>query len=242
MPGFKALVGTITYKGHKFNSLEELYDWVLQNPQERDEVYNSLPYEARGYWDTLDLYHQFQDGGDVSANEVLQSAGQNGVELDPTLEKSLDNLVARENTANDQQYQEHMRDTAISSTGNQLEALGLSRSGVIQVGGATSGVSSAAASNNMHSAASLYQRERINNFNQNLGIAKSIMSLVGSMASSGIYGHAIGAAKQAGSALAAATAHSGIKAMSALNQGKFRKDVFGKYPKDKVGGFYSIFE
>ena len=143
-----------------------------------------------------------------SVNDYYYDAAASGTTPSSTMEKAVDNDIARENVSADQDYQTSMRDTSLLSAADQLSQLGLSTSNIIQTGGAQSGVSSAAASQNMHSAASLKQQERMNIYNNKMGIAKSLISAASSMASSGIYGAALGAVKSAGAKIAGAAAHS----------------------------------
>lgn len=155
-------------------------------------------------------------------NEAYRIAGNNPAPgnyhpLSPETEKYLDTEIARQNTAADNAFQEHMRDTSYTSAAQQLGQLGLSTSNVIQTGGANSGVTSAAAQNSHHSIASLRQQERINSYNQKMGIAKSLIGMAGSMASSGIYGASLNAAKRSAAVLSAATAHSGLSVLKHWN-------------------------
>ena len=133
------------------------------------------------------------------------------------MEKYVDNKMSESHTQQDQAYQTEMRDTSITSTGNQLQSLGLSPSSVVQVGGASSGVSSAAALTNTHSAYNTMAQLRMDKFKTNMGLAKSLIGAASSMASSGIYGSALGAIKNAGAKIATEAAHSGLSALKAAN-------------------------
>lgn len=148
-------------------------------------------------------------------NDSLQSFAQAGITPNQGFSDWLSNAQSQYNTQQQQAYETMMRDTSVTSTGNQLQGLGLSPSNVIQVGGASSGVNSAAADTIRPNAASLKQQENINRYNQQLGLAKNLISTAGSMASSGIYGAALGAVKQSARAVAGASAHSGLAALKA---------------------------
>lgn len=166
---------------------------------------------AYGRW----LTSQVQSG-QMTGNDAYGQMSQFGGHFDDQSSKFLDNLIGQENVKQDQAFQTEMRDTSLISSGSQLSQLGLSPSSVIQVGGATSGVSSSPANQNMHSAASLKQQERINAFNQKMSLSRSLIGAAGQMASSGIYGAALGAMKHSAQSVAAAAAHSGIDALKAM--------------------------
>lgn len=225
--------------GTIISTLQQAYEYVQSHPEMLQEFLSYYPGFA-AYYNVMQAREQY-DAGNIDANSLMDAYGQQStLQMTPETEKYLDNQISRENVAQQQGYETEMRDTSYVSAARQLESVGLTSSGVLQTGGASSGVNSSAASVDTHSAANLHKQESINAFNQRLGIAKSVMGLVGQMASSGIYGSAIGAVKNAGSQLASATAHSAQKTMSVLN-GKFKKSDLPRI-NNKVGGFYSIFE
>lgn len=162
-----------------------------------------------------------QAGQNGEWNNALGNLASQGVELTPDMETYITNQIGKENTANDQQFQSGMRDTSLLSAASQLGNLGLSSSNVVQVGGASSGVSSSAAAQSMHSNAisrnQLRQQAMLNRYNNQMQLAKGLISAAGSMASSGIYGAALGAVKHSASAVAAATAHSGLSLLKHHN-------------------------
>lgn len=163
--------------------------------------------------------------GDIGANDAYAMYGSYNTGMPEETSKYLDNLISQENTASDREFQTEMRDTSLTSAGDQLSQLGLSPSNVISVGGASSGLSSAAAEVS-HAGTSANRRQQLamNQYNQRMGMAKSLIGMAGSMASSGIYGSALGAAKHSASAMASAASHSGLMALKTLS-GKSYYDV-----------------
>lgn len=226
----------ISFNGETFTSYQGLLDYLISHPDLAQTAIDAFGKNSQiaGLWNTY-MAGQNYLAGNGSINEVYGSVGSNQSFI-PETEKYLDNLIGRENTANDQQFQEHMRDTSLTSSGAQLNALGLSPSSVISVGGASSGVSSAAASQNMHSTAALAQQRRINDYNNKMGLAKTLIQAAGSMASSGIYGAAIGAVKHSAQQVAGAAAHSGLNALKSMESVRSWKDL----PADFGAGNNSI--
>lgn len=156
--------------------------------------------------------------GSLGANDAYADYAGYGVSPSEEMTKYLDNQIAQSNTAADRAFQTEMRDTSLLSSGNQLSQLGLSPSNVISVGGASSGVTSQAA-NQSFAASGVGRKQQlaINQYNQRMGMAKSLISMAGSMASSGIYGASLNAAKHSAAALAAAASHSGISILKHHN-------------------------
>lgn len=186
---------------------EDFANYIINSGLGRSKQY-------RDWLNEREAYAQAQQSGDWL--DYQHTIANQGVDLSPEQEKYMDNMIASQNAQIDRDYQTQMRDSSLTSAGQQLQTLGLSPSGVIQVGGASSGVSSSAPANNMHSAYQTRQQARINDFNQKMGLAKSLISSASSMASSGIYGHAISAVRSAGAKLATATAHSGLNALKSF--------------------------
>lgn len=201
----------------QFNSFAEFRDYILSHPQENPMLYNivrSSPELIDKIFNSHKAIADAEHTGDYNA--ALGEISSQGTELSAEKEKYLDNLISNQRTIEARDYDTQMRDTSLLSAGSQLEQLGLSTSNVIQTGGvASNGV--LAAGTSKHSAAQMHQQERINNFNQKLNLAKSLVSTAGSMASSGIYGAAIGAVKHSASALAASAAHSGLDVLNKWN-------------------------
>lgn len=222
--------------GQTFRTLGEVYEYVKQHPELLDLAMQIPDFKA--VWNVGQARDNY-DSGKIGANDLLGTIGNNTLggrlSMTPETEKWLDNQIARENEAANNAFQEHMRDTSVTSTGEQLQSLGLSPSSVIQVGGASSGVTSQGAGVNTHSAAALHQQEKINRFNQQMGLAKNLISTAGSMASSGIYGAALGAVKHSAQALASTAAHSGYAAINATKSkpmSKAEQDAVWKWFED----------
>lgn len=209
----------IRYYLSRFSTFEEFQDYILSHPEENNILYSmvkSQNYALRSLWNTHKALYDAEQaqahGETADFNDVLGVIARSGQQMSPELEKYLDNLISNQRTEEARDYDTQMRDTSLLSTGTQLQQLGLSPSGVISVGGAVSnGVGTAGTSK--HSAASLHQQERINQFNQKMSVAKSLIGAAGSMASSGIYGAALGAIKHSAAALSASAAHSGLNVL-----------------------------
>lgn len=175
--------------------------------------------ELRTYWPTefgrlylQNSLYQARESGDY--NQVQQditdsSRNTQNQFVTPAMQQEVNNGISNQNTKAQWAQEEYMRDTSYTSAGSQLQGLGLSASGVIQTGAANSGQLSTA--NN--SMTNIAQQQKIERFQQQMSIARSIIGLTGSLASSGIYGHAIGAARSAAAVTAAATAHSARNAI-----------------------------
>ena len=186
-------------------SLNDLMIYYIDHPAEREKLLKDFPQlrDLVRVWEAMEK----AKAGEGSVNDVYGAFG-GSVSVSPEGEKYLDNMIARENTEQAQTQEEHLRDTSLTSAGSQLQSLGLSPSSVIQTGGAAAnGVG--AASVNTHSAANVHQQARINDFNQRMSMARQLISSASSMASSGIYGAALGAMKHGAEAMAATAAHSG---------------------------------
>lgn len=217
-----------------FRSAEELLSYLVEHPEERDQILANNQ-QAQRLWNAYQAYLKVQETGDYRQYQG-DVAFIPGVQFSPEQEKFIDNMIANQSTEEARQYDEYMRDTSYLSAGSQLQSLGLSNSGVLQTGGAVSqGVATA---DNVKS--NLAQQNAINRYNQKMGLAKQLLSMTSQMASAGIYGSAIGAAKHAASTITSATAHSAYKALSSV--GKFKQSDLPPLPSNNVGGFYSIFE
>lgn len=171
-----------------------------------------------------DVFNQFYgqylteqvQSGEMSGNDAYGSMAQFGGAASDELSKYLDNQISNEKTLQEQDYQTTMRDTSLLSSGSQLTQLGLSPSSVVQVGGASSGVGSAITSQNMHSANGDVRQIAMNRYNQRMSLARSLIGAAGQMASSGIYGSALGAIKNSAQRVAASAANSGLEALKAM--------------------------
>lgn len=120
--------------------------------------------------------------------------------LTPDQEKWLDNMISNQNTNEARAYDTQMAETDLLRAGKQLQELGLSASGVLQTGGSASSGVGIASNSKSNIALERYQ--------QRMNVARQLISMSSSMASAGIYGHALGAAKKASSVLASQASHS----------------------------------
>ena len=146
------------------------------------------------------------EGATGDPTGALGNVAKDNLTLTPEQEKYLDSLIENQKTQADNEFQRSMRDSAYTSAASQLESLGLSASGVLQSGGASSGVSSAAAGHPTTNIA-------LQRYNQNMAIAKSILGMTSQMASAGIYGSAINAARKASSVITSQASNSALKAL-----------------------------
>ena len=159
-------------------------------------------------------FTQWQAEMDAYANmnnptDTQMQLGMQGITPNATNEAGLANAQSQYNTQQAQNYNSWTMNNSLLSQGSQLEQLGLSSSGVLQTGGSTGGGVNAAETTKS-SGASVKNQMKINRYNQQMGLAKSLIGAASSMASSGIYGAALGAVKHAGSQIAGAAAHSGL--------------------------------
>lgn len=115
-------------------------------------------------------------------------------------EKFLDNLLSMQNTNSARAWEQQMRDSALLSTASQLAQLGLSPGNAVSVGGMSHNGVAAADNVKTNIAMQRYQ--------QQMQMARSMISMAGSMASSGIYGAALGTVKNTAAKIASSTAHS----------------------------------
>lgn len=189
------------------------YEILGRIPQENQSWFQ----EKTGvpYWAAIKNIAGFLNSGDYKGLQGYLS-GLGDYTFPSSAEKWLDNMVASQNTKDAQNFEEHMRDTDIVSSGKQLESLGLSSSGVLQATASHSGLG--AAGNSMNN---LSQPKALAHFQQSMMIGKALISMVSSMGSAGIYGKALGVAKAAAGKAVAAAAHSGLKSIEA--KGKYMK-------------------
>lgn len=186
------------------NDAKEMYNYLSSHP----EALGGIPsWAIQRYLTTLKAQIDALETGDY---QQLQGAyAQTGTSMSPDMEKYVDNMISKQNTEEARNFETEMRDTSLISSGEQLKQLGLSGSGVLQVGGMSS--NGVTAADNVKT--NLGQQRQIERYQQNMGIAKSMISLAGSLASSGIYGASLNAARHAASAVAETTAHSALATM-----------------------------
>lgn len=217
---------------------EQIIEYMASHPDEVEGILNEFP-QLRGIWTAYQARQQY-DSGAIDAQGLLVAYSQiPDVHMNADQEKWLDNQIARENTQQQQNYELYARDTSLLSSGQQLQHLGLSPTSVIQTGGASAGVQGSTADTMTRSNSALRQQMKINKYNQQMGLAKSLIGAASSMASSGIYGAALGAVKHAGSQIAGAAAHSGLQALSAIKDVRLppnRNSVDSRLKKDPYYG------
>lgn len=189
------------------------YSNLIGTPWE-NFTYPGLP--QSGYDTLLGKINDFIGNGDFRGLQgyLTSITGPNHNFFTPEVEKWLDNMINQQATLENRSWEEEQASTNLLKAGDQLQQLGLSASGVLSTGGSNvNGVSSA---NN--SMANLAQQNKLAKYNQKMAMARQILSMTSSMASAGIYGSAIGAAKKAAGVITANAAHSGYGAIKAINK------------------------
>lgn len=169
------------------------------------------------------VFADYQNRINSGAISALEAQGQlatlnsslGGWTLTPDQEKWLDNMIASQNTQSARDWE---RENAKNSTlwlADQLNSLGLSSQGVTSMG--SNLPNAVAAADNVKTNISNAKADRQN------ALARSMLSMVGSMASAGIYGGAIASARKA----AASVATNASKAMtSASMREQFIRDTW----------------
>lgn len=142
-----------------------------------------------------DLISQY-NSGEISASDLQRIVAEKGIYMTPNQETWLNNILSKEATKDDQDYQRDMRDTSVKSTADQLSQLGLNPGSVVGMGGASSGVSSSAAKVEKSQFAAMQ-------FQRKTEMAKTMIHLAAGLASSSIHGAGLGAARFAASKLTA---------------------------------------
>lgn len=162
-----------------------------------------LPYLQPQYekWSSFQDLIDLVKAGTLNPNEVYAWVSQHGYDLSAEDEKFLDNAIASWNTEQSQQWQTDMRDSSISSTAEQYEALGLSGSNVLQ--GQIASTPNTGIADNSKGNLSEQKAQR------KLAMTQTIVNLIRGLASAGIGGGALMAAKKLG-------AKSGLQTVSAL--------------------------
>lgn len=217
------------------NQSQQDWFWIvdkltkLHTAQERIDFLNSLGQDKAMYYLQLGMelgpssgrelfqewYSQYMtwlaQNNQVDPNDIYGYAGSSGGNLGENTEKYLDNSISQGNTEQAQQFEEHMRDTNITSSAGQYAQVGLSPSSVIS--GISSGGGIAAADNAFGSRSMDRQQLSMQKYQARMGMARSLLGMVSQMASSGIYGAAIGSARNAAARISSAAAHSGLQAL-----------------------------
>lgn len=171
-----------------------------------------------------------EDGeGSLDAYSNLVS---HGGKLTADQEKAFDNLMATEATNSARTWEEHMRDTDITSSASQLQSLGISPG---TLSGATAGHSGVSAPSLDHTNIASFKAER------SMNIARSVIGLAGSLASSGIHGASLYAVKKMAGEIASSSAKSAGDYVKKIEKpGKITKaewdSLFKDDPEDEVKG------
>lgn len=156
------------------------------------------------YEQQQDVYDRLESG-QLDPTSAQGEIAKSGYGMSADFEKYLDNLIAQQNTQSARAWEQQMASSDLLRAGEQLKQLGLSPSNVVSTGG--SGV------NAVGSAPIVHSNVAQNRYNQQMALARSILSMTSSMASAGIYGSALGSAKKAASTIASSAAHSGLAAL-----------------------------
>lgn len=220
-------------------SLDDLR-WIYYNYYGQDDFLTKWMDHMAANSDLGRYFHQWQSEMDAvqthpNPTDAQIEMGLQGLTPNATLEAGITNSNSQFNTQQAQDYNTWTMNNDLISQSNQLQQIGLTPSGVLQTGGST-GVGVAAAESSKSSGLSLKNQMKINKYNQQMSLAKSLIGAASSMASSGIYGAALGAVKHAGSQIAGAAAHSGLSALQATKSPGYMKYVDqGKFEVDKNG-------
>lgn len=130
--------------------------------------------------------------GELTLDDVLSITNRAGMSFTPEFEKYINNLTAEDSAQKQFDREIYARDTSLISSYNQLQGLGLNTAGVLDVGGAKAGVSASKGDVDMSNNSFKRSQDR---FNRNTLMAKTMLGLIGGMASAGIYGGSMSMAK-----------------------------------------------
>lgn len=174
----------------------------------RDQANSSLD---KSYMDKV-------SSGEMSAYEAMKQIAASGGFSSPDTEKWFNNALANQRTEEARAYETNMANTDLLRAAEQLGALGLSSSNVVQTGASFTPQVAAANSSIANSASERFER--------NSRIASSLISMAGRMASTGIYGASLNAVKNSASRLASITAHSATVASRPLRSNDLSQEEY----------------
>lgn len=137
---------------------------------------------------------------------IMASQGKG---MSPDMVQYLNNLISGQRTEEAQEFSKYQSQNDILNAAKQLEQIGLSASGVLQTGGSQMNAVDAANTNMANPAMQRYS--------QRMALAKQLLGMTSQMASAGIYGSAIGAARKASSIMTSAASHSALAVQNAIN-------------------------
>lgn len=160
-----------------------------QNLQNATDSSNTL----KGSMTFSELISLWQKG-EITPLEIQTYVAEHGMRLRPSEEAWLNNVLNIQSTQSDRDFQTDMRDTSLLSSYEQLVKLGLNPGSVVNVGGANSGVSSSATKLSTGEVSKMM-------FDRRTAMAQTMIRLAGGLASTGVHGAALGAAKFAASKL-----------------------------------------
>lgn len=185
--------------------------------------------DVLGQYDAAGAYKKMTEGK-ISALEAQGQLAGAGIDLTPEQTEFLNNKISQEASDKANEFTEHMRDTSITSAADQYSSLGLNPASVMQTGGAGIGGSSTADVSNRNTA----QEKMLNQVNQKAAMTRTMLGIVGGLASAGIYGGAITAGRVAAARIASSTAHSAQAAMQSYGKGVM--SAYG-HTYDKYGNY-----
>lgn len=130
------------------------------------------------------------NSGDMTPNEAMAYAGNNGVEFNPEQESFLNRTQDELDRTHAEERTDYKDTTDILNDAEQLRKLGLSNAGVYDVGSSYGNKAEVGTVGKISDNAQM-------RYERNLSMAKSMISLVGSLGGAGIHGAAFMAAKNA---------------------------------------------
>lgn len=148
----------------------------------------------------IDSIRNAYQSGDYRALQGIFAGS--GFRISPEQEKWLDNMIAQQGTLENRAYETANAEQNLLREASQLQKLGLSSSGVLQTGGVMPNAVATADNSKTNVA--------LQRYSQRMMIAKQLLSMTSSMASAGVYGASLNAAKKASSVLTSAASHSAL--------------------------------
>lgn len=197
----------ITQFAQQYNSwdptMQNIYQWFENLNSKTNNAYSGVMENLANYFNNKDFIGL---QGYLSSLQPSGGSTYNFFEDMPQLESWMNNSINQQITSAGRSWEQEMRDTEYTSIANQLKQLGLSANSVLQSSGA---------SHNAVSSPGAASRNQIDlrRYNEQNALAKSLLSMTSSMASAGVYGSAIGAARKASGVVASAASHSAYKAL-----------------------------
>lgn len=203
----------ITYNN---NPLEAEYQHIYDYLSNLLEIYRKESPNDSGVADferlLTGLEQAYKDKDWTNYKYYLESFGKDpitGQVLSSNYMDLIDQYIENQRVDIANAIQTEARDTSLLSSADQLQQLGISPSSVLSVGGASSGISSALPFNVNQQYSSMSKQQ---DFAKKMGLASSLIKMVGGMASSGIGGAAYGAARGALARIGMKTAQAALKA------------------------------